>query len=82
MAADQQGKFWELHDNVFGNQPKIQRDFLLQYTRELGLDMKRFEQDLYTPRNRRPSMPTWPRPRPWASPGCLPSPCGGGQDGG
>ncbi len=43
MAADEQGKFWQFHDKVFQNQPKIQRDFLLQYAREIGLDMKRFE---------------------------------------
>jgi protein-disulfide isomerase len=46
MAAGEQGKFWEYHDKLFKNQPKIQRDFLLQYARELGLDMKRFEQSL------------------------------------
>ena len=37
---------------MFANQPKIQRDFLLQYARELGLDMTRFEQDLYSPRSK------------------------------
>jgi protein-disulfide isomerase len=52
MAADQQGKFWEFHDKVFASQPKIQRDFLLQYARDLGLDMKRFEQDIYSPRSK------------------------------
>jgi len=31
---------------VFQNQPKIQRDFLFQYAREIGLDMKRFEDAL------------------------------------
>jgi protein-disulfide isomerase len=46
MAANEQGKFWEYHDKLFANQPKIQRQDLLQYARELGLDMKRFEQDL------------------------------------
>jgi len=46
MAADEQGKFWEYHDKLFANQPKIQREFLLQYAREVGLDMKRFEQAL------------------------------------
>lgn len=43
LAAHQQGKFWEYHDKLFANHPKIQRDFLLQYARELGLDMKRFQ---------------------------------------
>jgi protein-disulfide isomerase len=46
MAAAEQGKFWEYHDKLFKNQPKIQRDFLLQYARELGLDMKKFEDSL------------------------------------
>ena len=31
---------------MFANQPKIQRQFLVQYARELGLDMKRFEDSL------------------------------------
>jgi len=46
MAADEQGRFWEFHDKLFANQPKIQREFLLQYAREVGLDMKRFERAL------------------------------------
>ena len=45
-AARNQGKFWEFHDKLFKNQPKIQRPFLLQYAQELGLDMKRFEHSL------------------------------------
>ncbi len=50
MAAWEQGKFWEYHDKVFAGQPKIQRDFLLQYARDLGLDMKRFQEALDTAR--------------------------------
>lgn len=46
MAAGEQGKFWEFHDKLFKNQPKIQRPFLLQYAKEVGLDMKRFEHSL------------------------------------
>jgi len=46
VAAFEQGKFWEFHDKVFTNQPKIQREFLLQYARDVGLDMKRFTQVL------------------------------------
>jgi protein-disulfide isomerase len=46
MAAGEQGKFWEFHDKIFKNQPKIQRPFLLQYAQELDLDMKRFEHAL------------------------------------
>ena len=46
MAAGEQGKFWEFHDKLFKNQPKIQRPFLMQYAQELGLDMKKFEHAL------------------------------------
>jgi protein-disulfide isomerase len=46
MAAHDQGKFWQYHDKLFAGQPRIQRDFLVQYARALGLDMKRFEQAL------------------------------------
>ena len=46
MAAGEQGKFWEFHDKIFANQTKIKREFLLQYARELGLDMKKFEYSL------------------------------------
>jgi protein-disulfide isomerase len=49
VAAAQQGKFWPLHDKLFANQPKIQHDFVLQYAREAGLDMKKFNEDLYSP---------------------------------
>ena len=46
VAAGNQGKFWEYHDKLFANQREIKRDNLLQYARDLGLDMKRFEKDL------------------------------------
>jgi protein-disulfide isomerase len=46
VAASNQGKFWEYHDKIFANQTKIKRDDLLQYARELELDMERFEADL------------------------------------
>jgi protein-disulfide isomerase len=45
-AAGEQGKFWEFHDKVFSSQPKIQRDFLVQYAKEIGCDPKRFEASL------------------------------------
>jgi protein-disulfide isomerase len=52
VAAAEQGKFWEFHDKVFANQPKIQREFLLQYAKETGLDMKRFQDALSTARGK------------------------------
>jgi protein-disulfide isomerase len=53
MAAYEQGKFWEFHDKLFSAQPpKLQRSFLLQYARELGLDMQRFELAIDTGRGK------------------------------
>ena len=43
MAAHEQGKFWEYHDKLFANQPRFQPDQLLQYAREVGLDVDRFK---------------------------------------
>ena len=43
MAANEQGKFWEYHDKLFGNQAKLAKEDLLQYAKQIGLDMKRFE---------------------------------------
>lgn len=52
VAAQQQGKFWEFHDKVFANQSKIKSDDLTKYAREIGLDMKRFEEDLVAPKTK------------------------------
>jgi protein-disulfide isomerase len=43
MAAHEQGKFWEYHDKLFANQQKLAKDNLLQYARELKLDMNKFQ---------------------------------------
>ena len=43
MAANEQGKFWEYHDKLFGNPGKFKDENLKGYATELGLDMKRFE---------------------------------------
>jgi protein-disulfide isomerase len=50
VAAQQQGKFWEFHDKVFANQTNLKADAFMKYARELGLDVKKFEEDLYSPR--------------------------------
>ena len=46
IAAHQQGKFWEMHDLLFGNQHALGREDLLRYARQLNLDMERFQADL------------------------------------
>jgi protein-disulfide isomerase len=45
-AAGEQGKFWEMHDDLFANQPALGREDLLKYARDLKLDVVRFEKDL------------------------------------
>ena len=42
MAADDQGKFWEMHDKIFANQPKMSRDQYIVYAKELKLDVAKF----------------------------------------
>jgi protein-disulfide isomerase len=46
MAAREQGKFWEMHDLLFANQPALARENLVKYARELKLNMPQFEKDL------------------------------------
>jgi protein-disulfide isomerase len=49
-AAGEQGKFWEYHDKLFANPGKIKWENLQQYARELGLDMKRFQESVQSRR--------------------------------
>jgi protein-disulfide isomerase len=45
-CAREQGKFWEYHDRLFGNQQALFVDSLKQYAAETGLDTARFNQCL------------------------------------
>jgi protein-disulfide isomerase len=49
-AAQQQGKFWEMHDRIFANQRAMDREALLAHASALGLDLARFTADLDSPR--------------------------------
>ena len=46
MAANAQGKFFEMHDKLFANQQKLERADLDGYAKEIGLDMGRFKADM------------------------------------
>jgi protein-disulfide isomerase len=46
LAAHQQGKFWQMHDVMFANRPKLSRQSILAWAKEIGLDMNRFTADL------------------------------------
>jgi protein-disulfide isomerase len=45
-CAAAQGRFWQMHDLLFDNQPRFERAQLESYARLLGLDMPRFKADL------------------------------------
>jgi protein-disulfide isomerase len=46
IAADKQGKFWEMHDLLFKSQDDLQTADLDDYAKKIGLDMKRFKADM------------------------------------
>ena len=45
VAAQQQGKFWEMHDIVFENQTALSDADIRRYAQKIGLDMKLFDAD-------------------------------------
>jgi protein-disulfide isomerase len=46
LAAAEQHKFWEMHDLLFANRQHAQREDLIGYAAQLGLDVQRFTTDL------------------------------------
>ena len=46
LAAQAQGKFWEMHDKMYANFRSISRPHIDAWAKELGLDMQRFQNDL------------------------------------
>jgi protein-disulfide isomerase len=42
VAAEAQGKFWEMHDKLFSNQRDLSRPALESYAQQIGLDLARF----------------------------------------
>lgn len=46
LAANAQGKFWELHDKMFANYRSLSRANILTWAKEIGLDMNKFTADL------------------------------------
>ena len=49
MAAHRQGKFWEYHDKLFGNQREMNDANYVKWAQELGLDVERFKKDMADP---------------------------------
>ena len=45
-AAALQNKFWEMHDYIYEHQQRLDDKSLLGYAEKLGLDLKRFKNDI------------------------------------
>ena len=45
-AAGSQGSFWEMHDVLFENQPRLADADLRRYADRVGLDVERFDADM------------------------------------
>lgn len=50
-AAREQGKYWEYVDLLFKNQQALGTDNLIEYARQLGLDVAKFQQSLTSGKN-------------------------------
>jgi protein-disulfide isomerase len=49
LAAQRQGKFWELHDAMYADRTHLSRQNILAMAEKIGLDVKRFQQDWDSP---------------------------------
>ncbi len=50
IAAGKQGKFWEMHDLIFADQPGMKKpDIFTTYAKQLGLNMGKFKTDMESP---------------------------------
>ena len=45
-AAGKQGRFWDMHDWLYEQEPPLEPDDVLAFAEKLGLDMARFNRDL------------------------------------
>ena len=46
IAAQKQGKFWEMHDLLFSKQDELERANFEDFAKQLGLNLKRFKADM------------------------------------
>ena len=49
IAAQKQGKFWEMHDKLFENQKNLSDETYIALANELGLDIEKFKRDFNDP---------------------------------
>jgi predicted DsbA family dithiol-disulfide isomerase len=48
LAAEKQGKFWEIHEKLFANQKDLNDAKVEAIAQEIGLNMEQFNKDLKT----------------------------------
>ncbi|MBI5639828.1 MAG: thioredoxin domain-containing protein [Nitrospirae bacterium] len=46
LAAADQGRYWEMHDMLLRKSPQLDRNSLIRYARDIGLDIKAFTDSL------------------------------------
>ena len=46
LAAQRQGKFWEMHDLIFDNQTQLSNASFVSFAKQLSLDLNRFNSDM------------------------------------
>lgn len=46
MAAHEQGRFWQMHEILLKRSPQLDRDSLIQYAKEIGLDLNKFTESI------------------------------------
>jgi len=51
-AAREQGKFWQMHDRLFASQRELSNDTYARLAREIGLDVRRFDESVRSGRAR------------------------------
>lgn len=49
VAAQRQGRFWEMHDKIFANRTRLDSARLEQLAQEIGLDMDQYRSDFKDP---------------------------------
>jgi protein-disulfide isomerase len=49
LAAGEQGKYWEFHDELFAVSPKLDPATINGIAKKLGLDIKKFQKDMASP---------------------------------
>ncbi|MDB5037531.1 MAG: DSBA-like thioredoxin protein [Bacteriovoracaceae bacterium] len=49
VAAQNQGKFWEMYDKMFANQQALSEESFNKWAKELKMDVKKFDKDMKDP---------------------------------